>query len=469
MPYTAHSVDEDDLVFVAQADAEAEFNCIWCPEPVSYVRAHTRNGSDQAVDAHFRYYNCTHGTVDELADNDGGGGGGESLIHRRRKAAAMQEALNRFDSTDYDTERQIGSKRADAVVVFEEPHQEYGKGLVIEYQHKNEGKDIAATEEHFARNEYTTVWLWEEQFDLSSSVPDIDLFGGRVYTPWPDAVPSVENWTGSGFNNKIRKKWASAYEDGLTESVVTATFPRHFFLPTQKEFWRAPHFTYFGEFMPSPDWEERFDPPEEFLLDWDYSEVPAKIPPEYFDQESAKIWEQQDWDSLFTTAKSKKYLMQSVVPRSPTTRSDIVHVPREIFDTRVYQCSNWERMFCDSYLPEIEKDKNVKIEIDIAPFIHKDFWRYHYYQSKPGAPNDTKLRREIKERVVRIIHHNTGGPQPDSIDATHINLIASHGNANPNDTKWAINALEHEGAIKKTADGGYQLLTSKIQSEMVIL
>lgn len=330
MPFVAIHADSGELNFTKQAEPEDDYLCAECEARAEYVRSHKRepNGaSTYRVRSHFRRSNCDCGFGDGSAAHEGGGGGGggaaESTIHKRRKLAAMHEATTRFDCSDFSTERYIGEKRADAVVVFEDPHEKYGKGLVIEYQHKNEGKDIEETQEHFARNEYTTVWLWEDQFSFPGEIPEIDLFGGEVYTPWPDAVPTVDRWSGLGLDHEKREKWERAYQDGLTNSSVPASFPRHFFLPTQKEFWRARSFEHIGEFMTGSSWENRFDPPEELLLDWNYSEIPAKIPSEHFDQEAQSIYRELPWSDLFREPDGEyphnRHTVRGLVSELPTT------------------------------------------------------------------------------------------------------------------------------------------------------
>lgn len=305
MPYTAYHPDTEDIHFAAQADPESTYLCIDCKEGVQFVRSHTRDlpsAGETRVSPHFRYSNCAHGTVSTVSEGSGGGGGGggsgESELHKRRKRAALQEALERFPSADYGTEVTIGDKRADALLDFEEPHEEYGKGLVIEYQHKNEGKDIPATQQHFAKHEYTTVWLWEEQFTFSSSIPDINLFGGEVYTPWPDAVPPMEQWSGLGHAQEKQAKWRQAHRRGLTNVVVEAEIVKDWVVKTPKEHWSE------------TDWKERF-PDENNPSERDYRlqvaigsdpssiSVPATIPADWFWPTPKEYWEQQHWSNRF--------------------------------------------------------------------------------------------------------------------------------------------------------------------------
>lgn len=325
---TAHHTESEEIHFVAQADPEADYSCIDCEEPVEYVRGHNRkhpSGTVSTVSAHFRYSNCSHGTVDHTkrqgpSGGGGSGGGGESQLHKQRKRAALQEALQRFSSSDYDTEYTIGSKRADEVIIFEDPHEEYGKGLVIEYQHKNEGKDIPETEKHFARHEYTTVWLWEEQYNFSSQIPEIDLFGGRVYTPWPDAVPPQDDWNGLGHDTLKRESWANAHENGLTTFEVPATVIRDWVVPSQQEYWdRRP-------------WPDRFDEPDQFLIGWDYAKVEATIPAEWIIPAQHEYWEQQPWDDRFrneSEASGEDYIEEVIDHFGLPSTSIPVKLPAE--------------------------------------------------------------------------------------------------------------------------------------------
>lgn len=396
MPYTAYHPQSEDIHFAAKADAESEYVCIDCPEPVQYVRNHERDTSNGVtrVSAHFRYTNCPHGTVTEVSNGTGGGGGGgETDIHKRRKRAALQEALQRFPAADYGTEVKIGPKRADALLKFEDPHEEYGKGLVIEYQHKNEGKDIEATQEHFANHEYTTIWLWEDQFTFTSSIPDIDLFGGEVYTPWPDAVPQQSDWTGEGLHHEKRRKWREAYSMGLTDCVVEANILKHWVVESTADYWER------------KDWEARFQ---------DYAIYPFKrdlyrvrqsldspggqridLPREWYDNRAKEIWRNQAWDDLFPGDNSK-HMAQAAVPRAPATTNQRALFPPEVADEASYRA--WQsNPHVDSHRRQIPASTtSVEIDPPIHQFLPRSFWRdawedgkdEHYNHERPYGPFD---------------------------------------------------------------------------------
>jgi len=316
MPNIALNPETDDIVLVQSATADAEYECPDCEAKASFVRSFIRqnpSGKETRVRPHFRYPNCGcygKSTVeDRQGGGNGGGGGGESSLHKRRKKSALAEALSRFQDTHHETEMWVGEKRADAVLVFEDGHEKYGKGLAIEYQHKNENKDITETEREYAQNEFTTIWLTEEQYDFSSLTPEIDLFGGRVYTPWPDAVPKQENWSGLGKNSEVRKKWSEAKYRGLTDSEVPATIIKDWVLPTTAEYWQ------------SEDWKARFSEPKSTMLQWDYSKVPATIPKDWVLPTTAEYWQSQDWSNRFCPAV--EYLQKEKSKQNQNLKAEI--------------------------------------------------------------------------------------------------------------------------------------------------
>jgi DNA-directed RNA polymerase subunit RPC12/RpoP len=296
MAFTAEHADTGDIHNVAQANPTDDYLCLDCANEVAHVRQHVRatpTGGNTTVASHFR---CG------CADGGGGGGGGggvhESRIHKRRKRDALQEAVNRFEAADFDTETYLGEKRADALLTFDEPHEQYGKGLVIEYQHKNEGKDINATEQHFARREYTTVWLWEDQYTYDSAVPDIDLFGGRVYTPWPDAVPKADAWPGRGHDAEKREQWANAYDRGLTDASVPATIVRDWCIPTQLEYWRQ-HKNWDRRFRHSDYYPEARYRLQAAIGTGTTLSVDAKVPRHWPLPTQQEFWRAKPWEARF--------------------------------------------------------------------------------------------------------------------------------------------------------------------------
>jgi len=285
-----------------EANSHEKYLCPHCDAPASHVRSHIRetpSGDSTRVSPHFRFYDCKHGMQTERsasAGNPSGGGSGESPLHRRRKVQAMNVLLDVFETERCETECYIGEKRCDAVVLLADPHEQYGKGFVVEYQHKNEQKDIEAVERHYASHNFTTLWLWEEQFTFSGLVPDVDLFGGRVFKPWPQVVPDCEEWSGTANRHRLRAMIGTG-----TTTRVDATLKMSFVLPTEREYWQQ------------QPWQARFgfSAYNQYRMDdmncmaWRYqgevastsetSGSDAQLPPEYTE---TKIYNQLNWESI---------------------------------------------------------------------------------------------------------------------------------------------------------------------------
>lgn len=353
MPNIAVDSGSGDIVLVQDATDRGQYLCVDCQEPVSYVRGHTRDYENKStpVASHFRYPNCgcygQQPSGGKPGGGSGGGGNAEDPIHIRRKKTALAEALRRFDDSHHETEYYIGDKRADAVLIFDEAHPEYGKGLAIEYQHKNESKDRRAVEQEYARNEFTTLWLWDEQYDFTSSIPEIDLFGGEVYTPWPDAVPKKEEWPNChGFLDDIRQK--------RIQPAITATLPTECVAEYGMQFWRE------------TDWTTLFDP-DYYLGGFGYEDVTMEI-------DFAPFFPEEFWHSAFRDGLNKS--MSYTVPQGPP--------PTPFDDVQCHSCGHYDwykniDQFCGNCGEQIDWEWNVVTE----------------RISKESAPDGVNIRSEL--------------------------------------------------------------------------
>jgi len=405
MAFTAVDEDEGRIVFTAEATGTAEYTCPDCTQPAEFVRSHLRNqnGEKVRVRAHFRYPNCKcYGKEPSASENPaggGGGGGGESELHKRRKSAALAEALHRFPNAEYSTEEYtIGEKRADAALIFDEPHQEYGKGLAIEYQHKNESKDLGETETHFAKREFTTVWLWEDQFSFTTTIPDINLFGGRVYTPWPDAVPPTDAWRDRGMNAQLRKKWSRAKQNGLVKYGSDAILPKEWCDEKAQDVWNGQrwynivqkHSTGLSEFTDSDVWHA-----EEYIEDVrpksPDADVPARLPNEWYEKQSQRLFRNQGWNELFRHSEVPRYMLQ-IALCGPTTRNESVSLPPTYTDDLIYKSSEWHKLFKPGYSHGHERD-SVEIDISFAQFFPPEFWKEPFLN---GVEKTSKNKKELE-------------------------------------------------------------------------
>lgn len=284
MPARAININTDEAEFIYDADKNASFRCIDCNDKVHVVTEHDRDGS--LVRRHFRH---------NQSREECSASGGESDIHKRRKHQAMAEAVARFGCGLWQTEVEIGTYRADAAVVFDEPHPSYGKGLAIEYQHKNESKDLYAVCEEYAKREFTAVVLWDSQFDERGSMAEVDLFGGTVVTPFPTALPDDAHDFEMTEYEIAQRNWNFQTQFDW-KSGCPATLPPEWCDEVSLNIWRRQNW---GDLFPA----ENIDTHIQEVAD-EYGgtpEIEVKLPPDLINQIILDTFREQPWNSLFST------------------------------------------------------------------------------------------------------------------------------------------------------------------------
>jgi hypothetical protein len=99
------------------------------------------------------------------------------------KSIAYSRLKEDYPEADVELEAGLSGRIPDVLLTFPEPRAPYGKGIAVEAQYRNKGKDIEGTTEHYFENSYSVVWLEEDDF----SNHDVDLSG--ILCLWPNALP----------------------------------------------------------------------------------------------------------------------------------------------------------------------------------------------------------------------------------------------------------------------------------------
>lgn len=168
MPFRA--LREERIVSPAMVDKQEPVTCPECGGTM-YVR----DGPNRA--RHFVHADDTAGATCP------GSSTGESETHARCVALAVAALQERFGSQARrcGPEIEIGvsmsgsghqTRRADALVEFESENQYFGKGLVVEVQHRHHEKDARMMTHDYLSAGYSVVWLssdvfGDEQLDYS--------------------------------------------------------------------------------------------------------------------------------------------------------------------------------------------------------------------------------------------------------------------------------------------------------------
>ena len=163
MPWIAEQ--NGDIVTPQNVDSSEEIRCRFCNNELHIRDSHLRN--NVFVAKHF-----VHSTSNNC--------GGESEKHQKMKSITVSKIKHLFsDSIEkIETEKAIGQDRiADIIVHFSEDINSInndskfcgmiGDKLAIEVQYKNENKNIRDTTVDYLNQDYSVLWLWEEQFSNS--------------------------------------------------------------------------------------------------------------------------------------------------------------------------------------------------------------------------------------------------------------------------------------------------------------
>jgi len=148
---------------------------------MSVVASYERE--DTFVSRHFRHQGDGQGGAGSDTNGSGGDCPGESEIHYKMKAIAYARLENEYPDSTLAFETGLDGRIPDVLLEFPEPRMPHGKGIAVEAQYRNEGKDKEAAVEHYLSRSYSVAWLEEDDF----TTHDVDLSG--ILTAWPHALP----------------------------------------------------------------------------------------------------------------------------------------------------------------------------------------------------------------------------------------------------------------------------------------
>ncbi len=193
MPYLGLRNGEE--VIPPQVPDGSGVQCPTCEDEMSVTRSHYRDGS--FVSRHFSHKaDNTTGGGSGSGEGEGGVCPGESDTHHKMKAIAYARLEEDHPDATVELEGHIDGRFADVLLTFPEPRKPYGKGIAVEAQYRNKGKNIEAVTDHYFEHSYSVAWLEEDDF----TTHDVDLSG--VLSLWPYALPDRRG--ASGYSDVIQ-------------------------------------------------------------------------------------------------------------------------------------------------------------------------------------------------------------------------------------------------------------------------
>ena len=164
-----------NYVLPHQVSTSTTVQCAECGGTMEVRKGHYNKGSKSRVSRHFRH-----------KQGEGEGCGGESAIHLKMKVLAESTLEEKFPNANVQQEKQVGENNiADVLATFENPRIPFGKGIIVEAQHKNKGKNIGHVGNKYLDLGYSVFWAYQSDFNETKMKFDEE----RLWKVWPEAVP----------------------------------------------------------------------------------------------------------------------------------------------------------------------------------------------------------------------------------------------------------------------------------------
>jgi hypothetical protein len=216
----------------------------------------------------------------------------------------------------------IGTKMPDAGIEFTEPKYPYVKGILVEVQYRNEGKDIEETTKNYLQNGYAVCWLTEDDFDGKS----VDILGNsEMITPWEELIPDSEEWGSDSESEFELDLWKIREFQSIPYGVILQIRNRRDIPPAD---------TYYtiqdlaSPFVTDIESYEKFIETVESMSRnrilsrivrevWNVAahkipnthshETRVQFPPEYYEVQIRQLWDETPWESKFHDSETYQF------------------------------------------------------------------------------------------------------------------------------------------------------------------
>lgn len=299
----------------------ADGNTAACPRDGCDEPLHVRGPSTNGTVRHF--YHPGSGNGGGVSHT--GGGIGESATHKNYKSHAASALLSFFgEFIEENTTEEIFEQRvpvadenryrqADTLVTFDTPSPTYGKGIIIEVQHENHGKDKEAVEREYLDAGYSVYWTnSEDHYSPKKHLFDRAQLDAEIVTVWPNAVPDTGSWSSRRYEFGLlhpRQGYASSSTlRNIAGFVYGVEFTRPYYstnvqLPREwyeerayKAFRETPWDDLFTEY----EWDARTSLPMPDNGTKRNRHTEAPLPKDWHDDREREAFRETPWDDLFT-------------------------------------------------------------------------------------------------------------------------------------------------------------------------
>jgi len=334
MPFEA--IYEGETVAPHQAPFRADAECPDCGGTVRVWRSTERHAR------HFKH-------VDKIGQSGAGGPTaasceyvGETDKHRKWKSLALSKLTAVFDDvseknyytgedeavigvSEAEEEKKLPAPatsrkfcKADVAVMFNERDEQLGRGVAVEVQHKNKGKNRLASIVDYVEQDMSVVWMSEDDFSTDACLlNEIDIRRRAA-----DAIPNPDLWPRCDVSyeiERVRDELASEWPakcrslSDHSNPIIPAVLPEGYV-------WQEIDWDWSAMFSEYDEYEYRIQ--AALPNGCNSTTVPAKLPDEWRWERASEIWSLTDPDTIF----NEELLVDSRLPDEP----EHVRVPVEI-------------------------------------------------------------------------------------------------------------------------------------------
>lgn len=158
---------------------------------------------------------------------------GESETHRKLKSLAVSALRQKYDGQYTrcapevainvgQTETAMEQRRADAFLEFTEENRFFGRGIIVEVQYRNEGKDVQATTHDYLSQNFSVYWATPDDFQSDRFLIDrleeaFNTGSEEAYSLYQDEPPSLTSRNQTDRNGDRKERPRFTREDPVLD------------------------------------------------------------------------------------------------------------------------------------------------------------------------------------------------------------------------------------------------------------
>jgi hypothetical protein len=426
MPWEAYRTPYgDEVVYPHDVEHGVDVFCMYCGDRMRVWRTTTREDGIVVI-RHFKHlWEGESGTQERDCTLQGGG---EGDPHKRAKIVAIETLKQFYPGSTIDGEGDVpdpkfdgeGARLApefkkdkrvgDVVLRFDTPHETFGKGIVVEIQDKNTGKNVLDVTRAYLSVGYSVCWFSLDAFGSKSLMYNQEEFESLLRGEHPDVMGVF-----------------------AVDLNLDGTVPNNSWYPLSASVWPAA-VDVIWETQPTVDTGWRF--------------------PAYHSDGSGRTIRLMDGPRM-----RDLYYADPMPPRTVIFPMDVY----EMLARRMFRQTPWEELFPGQLELPIEIADGVPASV---PQGYVPLGKWSAESKLARFSKDFEDDVSILENIARIVEYNTGGLQPETVPMNTIVRLSTRGTAAPEPgyIRSAIGYLVHTGRLNEPEPGRFSLRDRQLLS-----